>query len=139
MLIFFLFLRSFGGLNTPAIQLTLPFPSHTCARHFRRLLSHGTIPRSLRLVWEGAPSRILADALLVAPLRSVRWVTFKGHQWALSIPQIIWFGLVDQRVTSIDLPKSLVIPDGRGNLFFQRSLRYSPLSLFKLAFRRCSL
>ena len=60
--------------------------------------------------------------------------TFRGHQWGLSIPQIIWFGLVDRQATSIDLPKSLAILDGRGNLCFQRSLRYSPLSLFKLRF-----
>ena len=45
---------------------------------------------------------------------------------------------MDQQATSTDLPKSLVILDGRGNLCFQRSLRYSLISLFKLVLRCCS-
>ena len=56
------------------------------AQHLRRLLSHGTSPRSLRPVWEGARSSILEDALLVGPLQSVRWITFGGHYYGLSIP-----------------------------------------------------
>ena len=63
-----------GGLYTPAIQLILLFPFRSLPRHSHLLLSHGTIPRSLRLVWEGGRSRILADALLVDRLRLVSWV-----------------------------------------------------------------
>lgn len=47
-------------------------------------------------------------------------LTFRDHHYGLSVPQIIWFGPVDQRATSIDLPKLLAIPDYLGNLFCPR-------------------
>ncbi len=102
-LLFYFYARlPVGGLYTPAIRPIRLFPFHSFARHLRRLMSHGTIPRSLRPVWEGGRSRILAGVLSAGRLRSVRWLTFGGHNYGLSIPQIIWFGPVDQRATSID-------------------------------------
>ena len=66
------FIRTFGGSDTPAIRSIPLFPSRSFVQHLRLLLSHGTTPRSLRLVWEGARSFILEDALLVGRLQSVR-------------------------------------------------------------------
>ncbi len=88
-----------GGLYTPAIRSIPLFPFRSSARHLRRLMSHGTIPRSLRLVWKGGRSRILADALSVGRLRSVRWSRSDALTTDLITPRL--YGL-DQRATSID-------------------------------------
>jgi hypothetical protein len=108
------------GLIYPSDTVDPLFLFRSSPQDLHRLLSHGTIPRSLKLVWQGARSHILADELLVAPLRSVRWGHVRGHHYRLNIPQIIWFGPVDQRATSIDLPKLLVILDCPGSLFCPR-------------------
>ena len=78
-----------GGSYTPAKRSILLSPFRSFPRHLRRLLSHGTIPRSLQTSLTGRS---------VASSRTHPWwvdfdqyvrPTFGGHDYALNIPRII--------------------------------------------------
>jgi hypothetical protein len=123
-----------AGPRFVILYVRLPVGAHTPQRYGRSFCSHSvplydtcTICCIMEL-YHG-PSDWFGRAVDRVSSRTHPWwvdfdqyvgVTFGGHDYRLSIPQIIWFGPADQRATSIDWPKLLATRDGRGTLFCPR-------------------